>query len=319
MDDQSLRELRKKKVLIWFGLLFSLLIIVVAVGSGSWLMACLGAVLTIGCIAGLVILRRQLKANDLYRPGKGFWYYRMKPKQKMNYLTAGEILVILLIALSFWIGYVSWYSIVVSAICLYYIQFVIKRRIKLHTPIDDASLFELEELGIIRPEDIVNGLYKDFESWESVVEGSKILVLTPDCLIIIRMSDPENGERVEIKLRQINRLFLAGHGKQGQGLIATVGLTDGSIFRFTLVGESFQDSPEQFVQQLLETIDQLHIAHPSVPQSPSAAPRARTEELPPVAWEHKPVFRQIDFQEAAASPVPDEPSKSAAGQRVLDF
>jgi hypothetical protein len=319
MDDGSLQQLRKKKRLMWFGLFFFGIIAILGLGSGDWLMLLGGGVMTIGAIAALVIMNRQLKALAPYRPGKGFWYYRLTRRQKMNYVTASEIFIILLIAFFFWAGVLTWYVLFASIGSLLYLQFVIKRRIKHHTPVDDATLFELEELGIIQPEDIVKGLYKDFESWSTVGESAKILVLTPYRLIVIVMSSPEQGDRMEIRLRDINRLYLMGNGRQGQGLIATVGLTDGSILRFTLHGNSHQDSPEQFVQQLLESIDNLYIKQPGMPDPAAAAPRIRPLEAPAVGSIPRPTFRLIDLHEATANPDAEQTPAIEAGQRVLDL
>lgn len=316
MDDQAQSQLKKQRKMVWFGLFFFGLILLIGIMDGDMMMSIGGGVMTIGAVAALIITKRHTQSLSAYRPGKGFWYYRMSRENKLKYLTGGQILIVILLAGLFWAGYFNWYVLFATLFGLYYIQAVIKPRIKLHTPVDDASLFELEELGIIGPEDIVEGLYKDFESWNDVVSGSKVVVLTLDHLVVIRMQDPQHGERLDIRLREIERVGIVSIGKQGQGMILTVGLNDNSIIRFALSGESFQDSPEQFIQQFLQTLDRL--LGNKAPKSVSGPARERPDETPSGAWEQKPSFRHMDLA--------DQPAVSSAGtalpssgRRMLDF
>ncbi|MCD9022606.1 hypothetical protein [Cohnella silvisoli] len=281
---------------------------------------------TVACIAGLSMLHRQLTALPPYRPGKGFWFYRLTGSRKNRVLTVGQVFILLLIIGSLWFGdfsrhtlrYAIGYAIgsAIGGIAL--IQYVIKPRIKLHTPVDDAALFELEDLGIIRPDEIVIGMYKDFQSWVSASGGAKILLLTPDRLIAIRMSTPDEGERTEIRLSDIDRLGLIGHGKKGEGLILSVGLLDGSIIRFMLLGSSYKYSPEQFIQQLLELLDKRFTTQEGVSETVSAL-RVRPEGHPPVLQNSNPVFRPLDLQRQSAVPASDTPHQpSVTNQRFLD-
>jgi hypothetical protein len=135
------------------------------------------------------------------------------------------------------------------------IEVLIKRRIKLHEKIDDASLFELEEKGIIKSKDIVKGLYKDFQSWADVRKGNKLLVLTLDNLVIINIEDENNGTRIDCPLRDIRKFGMTGRGKYGEGLLLCIGTRDNRCYRIKLEGSSFQDSPEEFMAQFLKALD----------------------------------------------------------------
>lgn len=263
MNDQSIQSIRMKMIACWAGVLLFGAVAVIGFMDGEWLMAVGGVAMTAGAIAALFTLRRQSGQLLEYRPGKGFWYYRMTRKNKIAYLTAGQIVIIIMIVVFFFSGIMNWVGVFTGVIALMYIEFLMKRRIKYHTTIDDATLFELEELGIIEPEHIVNGLYKDFQSWNDAREGSKIIVLTTDEFIVIRMNDDNGGDKLHIRLRDINRIGIIANGSHGQGLILTIVQRDDMIVRFTLIGESFQDSPEQFVQQFLQTMDRLFIGHQS--------------------------------------------------------
>lgn len=122
-------------------------------------------------------------------------------------------------------------------------------------PLADSDAFELEDLGVVPPGEYVVGIYKDFLHWDVVREGSRILLLTPERLIAIRMISPEQGERTEFRWTEINRLSFMHQGKQGLGLVISIGLTSGEIVRFMLRGPGVKYSRDQFVQTLLETMD----------------------------------------------------------------
>jgi hypothetical protein len=339
MDQQALRQMRGKKMASWFGILFFGLVAIIGFADGEGLMGFLGAVMTILSLAALIIIRRQINVTlTPYRPGKGYWYYRMSPRSKKIYLTAGQWVLILLLLLFWRAGYFNWYMAFSALFGIYYIQAVVKRRIRLHTDIDDASLFELEELGIIEPDEPVIGLYKDFALWSEVPADAKVLVLTPDRLIVIHMTSPESGERYEIRLKEIAGLGVIASGKQGQGMIITLGLADETVIRLSLVGESYQDSPEQFFQAFLRALDRA-LAETGAVAEPEKAGRSHPEGTAFQDGGPRPVIRHLDLhgtqpgaqeqdrqnetpehaahtdlEESSASPV-----SVPAGRRMLDF
>ncbi|WP_256760416.1 hypothetical protein [Cohnella sp. WQ 127256] len=319
MIDPSNQPLWVKKVMIWVGAILCGLLTMAGTIGGDWEMALIGGGSTVLCIAGLVFLHRQHTAPSTYRPGKGFWFHRLTPRRKNRVLTIGQVAILLLIIGNIWSGDVNLYMIGYSLGGIALLQFMVKPRIKLHAPVDDAALFELEDLGIIRPDELVVGMYKDFQSWNTVNAGAKLLLLTPARLIAIRMLTPEEGERKDIQLMDIDRLGLIGHGKKGLGLILSVGLTDDSIIRFMLLGQSYKYSPEQFIQQLLELLDKRPSRQGEVQDSiPSL--RVRPDGHSPVSHQYNLVFRPLDLHKESTAPASNSPQQlSVSQQKALDF
>jgi len=316
MDQQSAQELRKKRLLSalclpFFGALAYMWLKddELLLGLGSLLLALFGPV-------AVIKLTLQLRGSmSAYRPGKGFWYYRLTRQNKLHYLTAGEVVIVLIAAgLLLFTEAPVYFTLVPAAVGLSSLHFIVKPRIRLHTPVDDASLFELEELGIIGMDETVLGLYKDFEQWAHVADGDKIIVLTNDQLVIIRLYGPESGERVSVSLRDIRRLGIVSSGNAGQGLNVAIGLADETLIRFLLHGESFQDSPEQFIHQLLQSLDALAFQR----HAPASAQRRRSEagrQQQPAMNEH----RKLDLYDYPADGSDSPASAAPSGQRVLDF
>ncbi|BBI30963.1 hypothetical protein [Cohnella abietis] len=314
MIDQSTREIEKKKVIIWLALILCALLTLVGISMGDWRMALVAGGITIACIAALSAINRQLDAIPPYRPGKGFWFYRLSRSRKIHVLTVGQVVIFLVIIglQGFKISSVMYALVLISTI-----QFMFKSRISHHTPVDQASLFELEDIGVIQPSESVIGLYQDFQSWTTANGGAKILLLTPERLIAIRMINPNEGERTEIPLMDIDRLGLVGQGKKGEGLLLSVGVSNGSIIRFMLLGQSFHYSPEQFIQQFLELLDKRSAGQEGVLESAQNL-RVRPEEHPPIL--NHPVFRPIDLHNEPVVPASDTPHQpSATKPKVIDF
>ncbi|WP_135556803.1 hypothetical protein [Paenibacillus cymbidii] len=316
MDQQSAQELRKKRFLSALGLPIFGVLAYVWLNDDELLLGAGSLLCVLFSIAAVIKLSRQLRGSmSVYRPGKGFWYYRLTRQNKLHYLTAGEAVIVLIAAgLLLFTEVPVYFTLLPAAAGLYSLHFVVKPRIRLHTPVDDASLFELEELGIIGMNETVLGLYKDFEQWAYVTDGDKIVVLTNDQLVIVRLSGPESGERISVSLRDIHRLGILSSGNAGQGLNVVIGLSDETVVRFLLHGESFQDSPEEFVHQLLQSLDALAFQRLAPASGQRHRPESGGRQERPAPSEH----RKLDLYDhpAAASGIP---ASAPSGQRVLDF
>ncbi|BBI30837.1 hypothetical protein [Cohnella abietis] len=317
MSDESTAEnWKENKVFIWLGTILCAFTTLACIVLGDLKMILLTGGITAFCFWGLFAVHRQLSALPPYRPGKGFWFQRLTPSGKIRVLTVSQVLLFVLAIGSYLIGDISRHTRIstfgIAIVGFLLIQMTIKPRIKFHKPIDDATLFELEDLGIIRPNENVVGMYKDTMRWDSVNSRTKILLLTPNRLIAIRMPTPDKGERAEIRLSDINRLGLIGHGKKGEGLLLSVGLLDGSIIRFVLLGEGDKYSPEQFMQQLLELLDKRSPTQEGVTE-PAPAIRVRPDGHKPVLQKSIPVLQPLDLQKESAT------AASGTEQRGIKF
>ncbi|WP_410770362.1 hypothetical protein [Fontibacillus sp. BL9] len=354
MDMYTLKKMKTKKTWLWFGLFFFGLIFIFCLVEGELLMGLLSGFMFLMGIVGLVNIKKQITGEITpYLPGKGYWYYRQSPQSKSTYLTVTQWLLLLFI-LVFWMsGYFSWYVSIVALLGIYYIQTLFKRRIRLHTVIDDASLFELEELGIIEPEEPVNALYKDFANWTEVPKDAKLCLITPDRLIVIRMASSESGERYDILLWEITGLAIIGTGSLGQGMIITLRMADNDqLIRLTLTGDSHQDSPEQFIFFLLKSLDRVNAeTFSSVMSGEEEHRRHHPVESTLTIGTSRPVIRSLDIhesdpsiqrsvppsmmnEEASMNPAPDnktggtsqptqssqtDPAQSTPNRRIIDF
>ncbi|WP_334076863.1 hypothetical protein [Paenibacillus sanfengchensis] len=296
-------------------------------------MGILCVLILVASVFALIKMNQQIQGTLApYRPGKGFWYYRMSAQSKRTYITVGQWVLFLLLIGSWMMDYFNGYTVVTAIGGIIALQVLVKRRIQLHTEIDDASLFELEELGIIQEGELITSLYKDFEDWSKVSEGAKVLALTPDRLIVIVMASPEVGTRYELRLREIVGLSIIGEGKYGQGVIVTLRLADETVINLLLEGESQQDSPEQFIQSLLRGLDRVYTETAGSAGLEQTA-RTRPEHPRFPEGEPRPVIRHLDLHEAA--PVvegPDSldqgassgsgqpnPTEEHASKRIIDF
>lgn len=254
--DEVLQEIKKKKVIIWWGIVFSGFCGLVGMISGDISVTLVG----IGLVVVLIIALRKFQRFDLdlkdYQPTQGFRYYRKTREGKLKELTYTQYGVVALILLSIFFQIGIRYVVAYGISGILAVQFFIKRRIHLHTKIDDASLFELEEIGVITSKDIVKAIYKDFASWSYVEKGNKLLVVTEDCLICVIMETKEDAIRMEYRLKDIRKLRVLGNGKKGEGLLISIGTWDNRIFHVKLDGASSQDSPEEFFKHFLQALDE---------------------------------------------------------------
>jgi hypothetical protein len=301
MEREAIKDLKSKYAIVWFGFLFFIPIMLIMLGIGEIWAGLLAGAFSLACLWAIIQFRKLIRGNiSLYQPGKGFWFYRLSPQHKKNYLTVSQWVFFLLavVFLYFDLGS-SVYGAVMLIGGIFYFQFRTKKRIKLHMSVDEVTLFELQEIGIVKEEESVTGLYKDFETWTKVHLNAKILVLTEDQLVIVRMITPEIGDRYDVPLREIAGLHVASNGRYGQGLILTIRLSDDSSIRLSLLGNTAQDSPEQFMFELLNTLDQVKLgtggktrpASPPLPQRSAPPYPSFTDGVP------RPVIRQLDLFE----------------------
>ncbi|NTU28596.1 hypothetical protein HPY27_00270 [Brevibacillus sp. HB1.1] len=260
-QDESVKEINAKIKTLWKSVIIFGLFTIVGIFAGNVILILIGLLFVIGGIWGIGKFKKMLQ-NQLtdYQPGKGFSFFRKTGEQKIKQITysqyglAGLILVCVLLKLS------TFYAISFGVIGILVLQYTFKRRISLHTKIDDASLFELEEIGIITSKDIVNALYKDFESWTNVQPGNKVFLVKQDALVCIVMNENLKAVRREWQLRDIKKLGLLGSGNDGQGLLLFLGISQDEVIRLKMEGSSFQDSPEQFMTYFLQALDKAHLS-----------------------------------------------------------
>lgn len=258
IEDDAIREIRKKKKIIWLAIAFFGFGTVAGILSGDLSLTILGGGFV---IVAIIFLRKingleQNKNTIEYQPGIGFKHYRKTKERKLKEFTFSQCGILGMILLSLYFQIAVAQAIVSGILGIILIQYHFKRRINIHTKIDDASLFELEEIGIITSKDIVKALYKDFESWNQVKTGNKILLVTQDSLLCIIMENKLEAFRMECRLREIRKLGVIKSGKQGEGMLVSIGTVDNRNIRLKLEGNSIQDSPEEFFTHFLQALDE---------------------------------------------------------------
>ncbi len=223
--------------------------------------------------------RIRQKKGSKYIPYKGYFIYRMTSAERIKFVKRMKLIknvLAILIAILFisegtfssFLSLASGFLMATAALS------ALGNRIKYHVDIDDATYFELEELGLITESDVVLSLYKDFESWKTIRPNSKVLVLCQDTLSVLSFADSKHARKIKIPLKQIDRLRIASGSmtkytaskqtKKGvkqeevstglAGMIITIGL-NGNCIKFYLRGESCMDSPEEFFSLFLRELD----------------------------------------------------------------
>ncbi|MGG0824779.1 hypothetical protein ABE099_18090 [Paenibacillus turicensis] len=256
-EKEVIKATRIVKLAAW-GIIFICAIAIVAAYSEPNIFILL--ISLIGLILGVICL---FKADSFYSnekeyiPGKGFRFYRMTKEQKLKYFTYTIWGGLIYLAFS-WIynGHIPRNFIYMLSL-LFFFHYYTKSRIKAHVQIDDALLYELEELNIIKSQEHVEAIYKDFSTWSSVNSGEKIILVTNKNLVCLIMENRENAVRIDIPLREINRLGIVGYGSRGKGLIFAIGTRDGKNVRIKFEGNSRIDSPEEFTRYFLNTLDKV--------------------------------------------------------------
>jgi len=253
----------KAKLIIWLSIVFFGFCGYVAIDDENYFMFALSLLLIGTGIYGLFKLSQTKSADHLkeYQPGKGFWFFRKTPQQKLRMLSLTQLFVILM-SIGF-MYYFPFSRILPGLIIGLVISQIIKQRIKFHTPIDDASLFELEERGVILKNEIVQSLYKDFDTWENIKAGNQIIYLTPDSFVSILFESENYFSRYEYRLRNINKVDIIGNPGSKQGYILAIGTMYQEFIRVNFNGKTYQDSPEQFLSQFLAHLDRALLNLPT--------------------------------------------------------
>ncbi|WP_132417177.1 hypothetical protein [Paenibacillus albiflavus] len=245
----------KAKVIIGFSIVFFGFCGYVAIDSENYFMLVLSLLFVAAGIYGLFKFRKTKTADHLkgYQPGKGFWFFRKTPQQKVKMLSLTQWFCILM-SLGFFY-YLQSFRVFIGLIVGLGLSQIVKQRIKFHTPIDDESLFELEARGVILKNETVQSLYKDFDTWEQTRAGNQIHYLTPDSLVRILFEDENYFSRYEYRLRNINKVDIIGNPGSKQGYILAIGTMYQEFIRINLNGKTYQDSPEQFLFQFFTLLD----------------------------------------------------------------
>lgn len=270
-EDEVLNQIKSNKRGAWLGIIFFGVCAGVGLLSGQILLFLLGAAFV---VAGAWVINKGNKLSEgeieIFVPKKSHRRWVINdPDQCRAKITKWQIgLSIVGIIFTVMTKRVSIIGCLIAG--LLGLQ-VMKTRIKIHTMIDDASLFELEERGIITPADLVKSLYKDFNSWAELKPNAKLLLLTQDRLISIIFNNADEVVRNECSLSRITKLgfstFQTSESATGSGTLLFIGTVDNDIFRIKLLGSSYQDSPEIFISQLIKILDELGASQASQPNN----------------------------------------------------
>lgn len=256
-EEEVVQDLKKKIRTLWLSSIFFGIITIVGFMSANILMIICGLIFVVGGIFALFKFREM--ANGvvaIYQPGKGFGFYRKSREAKLKHYTYVQIILVVLICVSILFKTGIGQALTFGIGGILYIQFFLIRRVSLHTTIDDATLFELEELGIISASDIVKALYKDFVSWNEVVAGNKMIVVKQDSLLCLVMQSKEEALQYEVPLHEIHKLGIMGNNNKGEGFLITIVTREDQTLRILLDGNSYQDSPEELFKHFLQALDE---------------------------------------------------------------
>jgi hypothetical protein len=308
IEDEFKKQKRKLTAIIVGAIVFFGAGTFVFLYEGPIILAILSAVIVIVCIFALVRIIPQTGKAVPYIPGKSCKGWRKTPEQLLKYYKIGIPATIVLILFLDYAAGDEIGSGIGGAVAGIAAMFYLMKRIKHHVPIDDASRFELEELGLISETDVVLSIYKDFSSWNDVKDGSKVLVLTQDNLVVLNFLDRENAQKFVLPLKGLECLSISSFNASGDakkaGVLLAMGFKDLPALRLILKGESYQDSPEVFISFFLKEIDARLLKKPKPPLVSK-----RAEGVTVSAG-----FRKIDIKDAGAV-MPD----SASSPRMIDL
>lgn len=327
-EEEVVQDLTKKIRTIWFSLIFFGVLTIVGFFSENFLLIICGLLFVVGGIFALFKFHRMSDGVVAeYLPGKGFGFYRKSRKAKLKHYTYAQIIIVGLICLSIVLKTGIGHALSFGIAGILYIQFFLIRRVSLHTTIDDATLFELEELGIISSSDIVKALYKDFVSWNEVVAGNKIIVVKQDSLLCLVMQNKEEALRYECPLREIQKLGIMGNGNKGDGFLITIVTRDDRTLRILLDGNSYQDSPEEFFKHFLQALDDALLSTSGVNSLKNEAnplkrdlrmdidPQASRNETKNTPHIH---IRHLDLQ-SPSTPASETSNQDSKPERYIDL
>lgn len=266
--DDVQKEYSRRKWTAWFGMVFFGLCGVVGVFSKEYWLGALSALFVFAEAIILWNIRRSSRGQfKEYVPRRGFRYYRFSVHRKVQLLKYSQFVIGCITVLGAILFRPTMFRPIGYGIAGILVIQAIKMRIRVHTKIDDASLFELEARGILGPGEIVKAIYKDFQSWNEDLTGKRIVFVTQDALVSIKFTGTSNVTRSECRLADIQRIKIDGKGNYGTGLILIIGTKQNQLFRVILDGGSNQDSPEEFIGHFLEALDDALDSQASVQHS----------------------------------------------------
>jgi hypothetical protein len=223
----------------------------------------------------MMALRSMSSTGGKYIPLQSCKRWRKSPEdllklyKKMSVL--GSVAIAAVFIMIFAVSgtfYINGVIMVISAFCI--CKFF-ERRVRFSVPLDDASLFELESLGVVSVNDVVLSLYKDFSSWNDVKAGSKILLITQDNFIVINFTGRDAAKKISFRLASLERLSIMTSDKEGTDanvdFLITMGFKDSDDLKLVLKGESYQDSPELFIAAFLKEADARLLKKPRPPRA----------------------------------------------------
>lgn len=260
MNSGYKKQVWKLRLIGWFGTLFFGLCLLVGFLASDLTMVLIGLLLT---GAGIWVLIRAEKINKVnkhhslqYIPGKGFKRYRRTKAQKLRMLTISQwsVVAMLVAAIYFGVGN-ALTNLTIGLIVFLSVQFSVKERIKRHIRVDPYAVAGLQHAGAIEPHEEVRALYRDFENWADVREGTILLAVTR--YEFAAFYPQSNGSFIVdcIPLSEIRRMTVQTVGLSGRRLLLSVGDGRSHEIRCSLNGRSRLDSPEEFLSDLLRAAD----------------------------------------------------------------
>lgn len=262
---------------------------------------------------------RTMKRLKEYKPLKGFRFFRKTSEQRIHQLRVQKMILLLsslililfiFIPIPHFTKSAGQYAVAVALILYFYFKALFtsikKDRIKFHRVIDDASYFELEELGLISEKDVVISLYKDFSSWKDVKETSKLLILTQDSFICLDFLDRYHADKLTVPLSKITAWEFFNY----LGCIIIKFQYSGVPVRTFLESISYEDSPEEFIARLLKQMDNCLLNR----QHDEVKTYNKANYIPPENLDH---IRQIDITNYQAST--SESTESNNSSRIIEL
>jgi hypothetical protein len=255
-DKKFKNDLGRKKIILFVVIIISSLLSTSIFSNGDYFDSIILATITVVSIYFLKNIYAQTCYLQEYIPQKGYKFYRKSSNKRMMHYTVIQIILSLFAIIGIYNN--TYGSAINVALAIIYIQIMMKKRIKLHEPIDDAMYFELEEMDIINSGNIVKALYKDFENWENLKENKKVLLVTQDNFICVNFKNRFEADKYVFPLSQIDKLGILRTGNYKEGFLITIGCNN-KLMKIRLAGDSFQDSPEEFISFFISELDRCKL------------------------------------------------------------